>query len=384
LEIQSLLRPVLSLGGNDGTFDAAGQAMAELFTAGVIGSSCVNLDILDSPSVRALSKTTFSILLPMFLCTSIMKTVSLQGLNKSSLIVPILAITHCFFTYHISSTLLPFIGVDCKTVEGKATVTCCTFGNSGVLPVIFAEALFRHADASLLQEATSIISLYLLGWSPYFWSFGRSKLLGSDGSSGITLMNVCPPPVIGIFTGLSVSLVGPLQRLFVRLPGKRKAPLAVIYNTIQNLGRAASPLALLVLTASLALGNSSEAAKYLRSTHVIEKDKIRPVLSSPTRRFLGVSVTRFVISPLLMVMLLQVSFRLGLITSIDSNPMLWFILILEASMPPAQNSVLMLHAENKSVEATQLAKFLFRVYFAAMIPVVLITSFLLHICKIKL
>lgn len=65
LEIQSLLRPVLSLGGNDGTFDAAGQAMAELFTAGVIGSSCVNLDILDSPTVRALSKTTFSILLPM-------------------------------------------------------------------------------------------------------------------------------------------------------------------------------------------------------------------------------------------------------------------------------------------------------------------------------
>lgn len=85
-----------------------------------------------------------------------------------------------------------------------------------------------------------------------------------------------------------------------------------------------------------------------------------------------------------MVTLLRVLFQFGLIESVSADPMLWFILILEASMPPAQNSVLMLHAENKSVEAAQLAKFLFKVYFAAMIPVVIITSSLLKQCKIKL
>mmetsp|Transcript_22848 Transcript_22848/g.27042 ORF Transcript_22848/g.27042 Transcript_22848/m.27042 type:complete len:87 (-) Transcript_22848:26-286(-) len=83
-----------------------------------------------------------------------------------------------------------------------------------------------------------------------------------------------------------------------------------------------------------------------------------------------------------MVGLLRLLFRLGFIDSIGTDPMLWFILILEASMPPAQNSVLMLHAENKSVEAARLAKFLFRVYFAAMIPVVIITTVLLETCGI--
>lgn len=379
LEIHSFLQPILSLGnGNDGAFHAAGQAMGELFTAGIIGSSCINLNILDSQSVQALSKTTFSILLPMFLCTSIMKTISIYGVNKSSVVIPCVAIVHCFLTYLIASNLLPvFLGVDCQTVEGKATVTCCAFGNSGVLPLIFAGALFHNFDPALLQEATSKISLYLLGWSPYFWSFGRSKLLGKGESTDISLMGICPPPVLGIFTGLTLSLVSPLQYLFM---GKG-APLAVIYNTVQNLGRAASPLALLVLTSSLALGNHSATTKKLKPLQSTDNDTTKSVVSS---RFLGVFITRFLISPLLMIMMLRIIFRLGLIESIDVDPMLWFILILEASMPPAQNSVVMLHAENKSDEAAQLASFLFKVYFAAMIPVVLITTILLKRCKIKL
>jgi len=385
LEIQSFLHPILSLGnGNDGAFHAAGQAMAELFTAGVIGSSCVNLNILDSQTVQALSKTTISILLPMFLCTSIMKTISLYGVNKSSLVIPCVAIVHCFLTYLIASNLLPFLGLDCDTTEGKSTITCCAFGNSGVLPLIFAGALFNNFDPSLLQEATSKISLYLLGWSPYFWSFGRSKLLGKDGSTDISLKSMCPPPVLGIFTGLALSLFAPLRCLFMGFPEKRQAPLAVLYNTVQNLGRAASPLALLVLTSSLALGNNSATMKKLKAPHGIDNDTTDSLVSSQARRFWAVFITRSFISPLLMMTMLRFIFRLGVIESIDVDPMLWFILMLEASMPPAQNSVVMLHAGDKPAEAAQLASFLFKVYFAAMIPVVLITTILLKQCKIQL
>jgi len=338
-----------------------------------------------------------------------MKTMSLYGLNKSALIVPVVAVSHCFITYIIASNMLPvLLGIDCDTVEGKATVTCCTFGNSGVLPLIFAEALFRHADPVLLQEATSKISLYVLGWSPYFWSFGRSKLLGNDGSSTrrITIKDACPPPVVGILTGLALSLFGPCRRLFVRFTStvtttttgnggmqQHKAPLGVLYNTVQNLGKAASPLALLVLTSSLALGQSSKSTTTTKpsisTTLNIDNETIDQTTtnsavaaSSPARRLVGVFITRFIISPLLMVGLLRLLLRLGFIDSIGADPMLWFILILEASMPPAQNSVLMLHAEDKSIEAARLAKFLFSVYFAAMIPVVIITTVLLEKCGI--
>lgn len=391
-------------------FGAAGQAMAELFTAGCIGSACVQKGYLNTIMVQSLSKTCFSILLPMFLGTSIMNTVQKYGLNLSSISVPLIAIVHALTLYTISRfILLPVFDIDGDSVEGRATNVCCAFGNAGVVPLIFVEALFRNSDSDILQKAFSIVSMYLLGWSPLFWSFGRNALLGgqsqiemsmaeTETSKGDDVNNMIipswrerisyftslfPPPVVGVCFGLLASLPF-LNSLIMRSidTPDNKAPFQVVFNCCQNLGRAANPVALLVLTSSLALGNVKRQASQVQEVEQeleLEQGEFEiPLL----KRWSCVSIARFIVSPLLMVTLLQSLYKVGLIGPMDgSDAMLWFILILEASMPCAQNTVLMLQVAEKPVEASRLARFLFTIYATAMVPVVLVSTILLERCN---
>ena len=447
-------------------FKAANEAMAELFTAGFIGNTCVRQKFLTASMVQSLSKTCFTILLPMFLFTSIMKTIQGNGgrLTSSTIMIPIIAITHCFIVNLIARyCLLPLFDMDDTSDEGRSTLVCCTFGNSGVIPLIFAEALFRH-NSYVLQKAYSFVSLYLVGWSPLFWSFGRTCLLGrdddnnnnnsnerkdtkeEDGDIGLpkvsmmTMMyeqmkymkSLFPPPVIGVLTGLFISSIPILRNLFMMDPSindsnNNKPILGVIYNCFQNLGRAANPLALLVLTSSLALGSSSRTStnteKVKRAQipfapsgpkvidHGYKKSFVTTFLSSSSslslsdgaggdddshvpllHRLSCVSIARFLISPTLMMMLLSKtigplsnsnnisSSSSGSSSTISDHSMIWFILMLQSCMPPAQNSVLMLQVAEKTKEATTLAKFLFSIYTLAMIPIILISTILLEQC----
>lgn len=50
-------------------------------------------------------------------------------------------------------------------------------GKHNVVPFIFAHSLFRH-NPEYLARSNANISLYLVGASPFSWSFGRSALLG--------------------------------------------------------------------------------------------------------------------------------------------------------------------------------------------------------------
>ena len=70
------------------------KAMSELGVAGCIGASCVQQKLVTQDMLRALSKTIYTILLPFFIGTNLMKTVTSQGgrLSMSSLGVPIMAV----------------------------------------------------------------------------------------------------------------------------------------------------------------------------------------------------------------------------------------------------------------------------------------------------
>jgi predicted permease len=333
--------------------------------------------------IRTLSKTTFSILLPMFLGTGIVKTVATYGLSRSSLGVPLLAVTHTFLLFLFSKqVLIPMFGMDSATDEGKSTTVSCAWGNSGVVPLIFAEALFRH-QPELLAQCYAQVSLFLVGWSPFFWSFGRSVLIGNDDNTrtaksetGDTnmiasrlggLKRLFPPPVVGVMIGLLLA-ISPLRPLIVSTATERAAPLGVIYNSFQNLGRAANPLALLVLTSSLAIGangNKEGVDDSVNHRH-------------PFSRWACVSTARFLVSPMLMLTLLKGMSMIGMVGKSKADPMLWFVLLLQSCMPPAQNSVLMLQVADKGAEASSMAKFLFSSYATAMLPVVVIVTILLR------
>lgn len=55
---------------------------------------------------------------------------------------------------------------------------CSTFANSGPMPLLFVDALFRsHPDPSLRGRAVAYISFWLLAWSPLFWTYGYGCVL---------------------------------------------------------------------------------------------------------------------------------------------------------------------------------------------------------------
>lgn len=403
--IQSSIIPLLTEASskNAKAFEAAGQAVAELFTAGCIGSACVQQGYLDNVTVQSLSKTCFTILLPMFLGTSIMNTIHKYGFKMSSIVVPLIAVTHVLLLYNISRNVtLPLFGIDDNTIQGRATNVCCAFGNAGVLPLIFVEALFRNSN--ILPRASSIVSMYLVGWSPLFWSFGRKVLLGEVTSVNIdknkTSLQKCqekdqstlcdkiailkpffPPPVIGVTIGFLLAFSPNLRCLFMRCQMDKKAPFEVVFHSCSNLGRAANPLALLVLTSSLAMGVSSSKVDTTMMQNVTghrtnDNSNDIPLI----RQWLCVSISRFLISPLLMLGMLQIAHHFQLIGSITDGIdsfLQWFILILEATMPSAQNSVLMLQVAGKRSEASHLARFLFSIYGTAMLPLIVVSTILL-------
>uniref|UniRef100_A0A7S1Z3G7 Uncharacterized protein n=1 Tax=Ditylum brightwellii TaxID=49249 RepID=A0A7S1Z3G7_9STRA len=397
---------------NNNAFRAAGQAIAELGVASCIGTACVKKELLNSTIVQALSKVTFSILLPMFLGTSIVKTVTTNHGNllnrRTSFALPLVAVLQTYLLFLLSKyLLLPLFGItdDDEDDDARVTMVCCSWGNTSVLPIIFIEALFRHPyePSSVLAHCYGHISLYLMGWSPFFWSFGRSILIQSDSEINAPVKNsdvdrnllggfsrtiilakiremkrLIPPPVAGVLVGLIIGL-SPLQYLFVNNPSKGyKAPLAVAFNSFQNLGRAASPLALLVLTSSLAIGAGGQQQQQNGAqkdddgcSNITDKDNNS---NKWIQKWACVSVSRFIASPIIMLTCLRFLHKFDMIGNAQEAPILWFVLLLESCMPPAQNAVLMLQVANKGREASELAKFLFCIYVTAMIPVTVIVG----------
>ena len=385
--------------GRSAAASAATQSMAELGIASIIGAGCVEREFLTPLTIKALSKATFSILLPMFLGTSIIQSVTKYGLKRSSLAVPLLAIIQSTCLFLASKlVLLPLAGIDADSDDGRATTVCCSFGNSGVVPLIFCESLFRQsANSDYVSQSMAFVSLFLIGWSPFFWSFGRSVLIpdksaaASETKSGTEkLMDLAkqalPPPVVGVFVGLFVATT-PLWKLFLSPPNSdAKAPLSIVFNSIANFGRAASPLSLLILVSSLAVGAGiGNHITNIDSSKQVAGRGDETVSTSETKllkKWAVVSITRFLFSPALMYGLLHLAERIGAIGSVEDSPMLWFVLILEATMPPAQNSVTMLQVADRGDDAASMAMFLFSVYLTSMIPVVIVLTFALQ--KFKL
>lgn len=80
--------------------------------------------------------------------------------------------------------------------------TACAFGNSLTLPLLFLVSLI---PAALEGVATGAIALYLLGWSPLFWTLGLRRLTaaadamlqGDSSAAAVGNAGTAPPPPRG-------------------------------------------------------------------------------------------------------------------------------------------------------------------------------------------
>ena len=108
---------------------------------------------------------------------SIVSNQAAKGDNGPAYLLPAAGLFQILLGYVIGKVISLFMygSAPEKVSESKQFLIGTTFGNSGPLPLVFTDALFRTApDATLLPRSVAFISLYLLGWSPLFWVIGNA------------------------------------------------------------------------------------------------------------------------------------------------------------------------------------------------------------------
>mmetsp|Transcript_13505 Transcript_13505/g.16362 ORF Transcript_13505/g.16362 Transcript_13505/m.16362 type:complete len:476 (-) Transcript_13505:27-1454(-) len=345
--------------------------------------------ILDGPAVSALSKLTYWLFQPCFLFCGVAGTLAKAstpqvpgsaavGMTTSSLLLLPLAsliqISLGFVAAKIITTkrfgIRPaFLGIDTDDEAGASDIRMCTtFANSGPLPLILTDALFR---GGLLSDVAACISFYLLAWSPLFWTFGKI-ILGlneeSDEASDVQssrssvvvkqIKSILSPPVMGSILGVIVGSNSVLRNLFISPTGL----LAPVFGSLKTFGSAYLPAAILVLSGSLVKKRDPTA------------DAAKTSLSSKT--IVSILLSRFILSPIiaLSTVRLMTFFKLMPVNNARNLAIVTFALLMEGCMPPAQNSVILLQLANEKDRAGKMAKLLTITYSLSAIPVTLLLS----------
>lgn len=237
---------------------------------------------------------------------------------------------------------------------------CTTFANSGPLPLLFVDAIF-HNNPVMLQKAVAYISLYLLGWSPLFWTLGYNLLCPPVDNDGATKKNalqaaadkIISPPVLGSISGLIVGLVPFARNVLVSPEGL----LFPVFEAMRTLGTAYLPLAIMVLAGSLFKTPAKAGAAAPASSAPAEKTSWQDAL--PTH-VAAVMFSRFLLIPTATMALVKfVALRWP---ALAADPVLILVLLLQGSMPSAQNSTVILQLEGRTEQASRVAKLLLAVY----------------------
>jgi predicted permease len=245
-------------------FATATGAVSELAVSAGLGYFAVTRRLIEPAAITSLAKIVFNLLLPAFLMTSVIRTIKTFGMSAGMLALPAVSAIQISCGLGVASLLLRALGIKPSLRSSRRFVTCAAFGNSGVLPLVLTEALFRapYPDPTILPRASSYLAFYLLGWSPIFWSLGAAILTGADSSAPAgearwqaVARRVASPPIVGALSGLAVGLLCPAWLLV-----SPRSPFKLVLTALGNMARAYPPCALLVLAGSLAGGTPSKGS----------------------------------------------------------------------------------------------------------------------------
>jgi len=362
---------------------ASVNAVSKLIVCVSLGFLARKRKKMDQAAITSLSTLTYNIFQPALLLVNVAQTLATaEGGLMALLPLPAFAIGQIMLGSILASLLCKLQRLPKDSQDHRVVKMCSTFANSGPLPLLFADALFKNfADPTLTSRAVAYISFYLLGWSPMFWTYGYGIAAGGKttepvvlDTSGMTAIQafkakikiwwndpntrrIFSPPVFGCIFGAFIGLT-PLKSLLV---GKQ-APLSPIFDALRTLGGAYLPAAILVLAGSLA-GKQTDGVES----------------SGFVRNVSTVMVARFILMPLAALGLVN----LGIATSLlPKDNMLYFILLMQACMPSAQNSVIMLQMEGEVEAANSMAKTLSTVYILSIIPMALLLTAALQYAKL--
>lgn len=236
------------------------KAVLKLIGTCGIGVFAGKRGILDKASLSVLSSLVFNIFQPCLLFCNVAQTVfSSRGTGNAAVwFLPMAASLQILIGYMVGLFVTKIIYGNKESEEKRQTLTCTTFSNSGPLPLVFVDALFRaHPDPTILPKAVAYISLYLLGWSPLFWICAPAILSDptAGGAGGKTaaekrkelLSRIFSPPVVGSLMGLAVGSVPFIANQIIPATGLFNW----MFEAMRTLGTAYLPAVLLVLAGSL-------------------------------------------------------------------------------------------------------------------------------------
>jgi predicted permease len=141
-----------------------------------------------------------------------------------------------------------------------------------------------------------------------------------------------------------VGLIAPLRQLVVR------GPLSALFEAMRTLGQGYLPAVLLILAGSLTPPDEKPATKGDG-----DGDHLWKQISC-------IACLRFILMPALGITIITTLRKLFPHSSILSDKLLLFIILLEMSMPSAQNSTVILQLQKNPAGAAKMAKILLLVY----------------------
>jgi hypothetical protein len=153
------------------------------------------------------------------------------------------------------------------------------------------------------------------------------------------------PPIVASALGVVVGLIAPLRQLVVR------GPLSALFEAMRTLGQGYLPAVLLILAGSLTPPDEKPATKG-------DDDDGEHLWKQIT----CIACLRFILMPALGITIITTLRKFFPYSSILSDKLLLFIILMEMSMPSAQNSTVILQLQKNAAGAAKMAKILLLVY----------------------
>ena len=327
-------------GASSKVFAAATGAVSRLVVTTALGAATVKANIVTPDQINGLAKVVYNFFLPCFLFTTLIRTVATYGLSPELLLLmPFAACAQIAIAFLVSRFLLvPLVGVKPRSAAARELTLSGSFGNPGVLPLLFFDALFAGArDASLLPRLVALTSFYLIGFTPAFWALGNAILADDDPDAACLVVSpdeceaetrvdrakkaltalLKPPPVRAALGGLAVAACTPLRDALVG-PNAR---LANVFAALTRFSGAYLPSASLVLAGSLIAGGGGD-----------DDEDAPPGL----RRIVALCLHRFCLLPALGAGALFGLASVGLFPAPGASPLVWFFLLTQR-VPVSRN-----------------------------------------------
>ncbi|XP_021759392.1 protein PIN-LIKES 3-like [Chenopodium quinoa] len=344
--------------------------VAKVLLVSIVGlfMALERIDLLGENARHHLNKIVFYVFSPSLIAANLAKTVTFQSFLTLWFMPINILIT--FLIGAILGWMLVKVTKPPKHLKGLI-IGACSAGNMGNLPIILIPAMCKEKGSPF--GATDVCETYALSYASlsmaigavYLWSFVYNVIRISAEEVAIdkdainyssinikesnqepllpcsedlvihphskslvslpvkihqrirtflekaNLKAVFAPSTIAAILGFTIGMVSPIQKLMIG----NDAPLHVVNDSAFMLGEAAIPARTIILGANLLKG--------LKGTSI------------QLRVILGIVVTRYVILPLLGILIVKGALQVGIVPSDDK--LFVFLLHIQYAMPPAMN-----------------------------------------------